>query len=630
MQLQGEFQAIFSCKDARVRFHLSDHVSEVYLSLSALHSLRMVHADFPTPQCAAAASGRPEGCECLERVKPPPKPQALPFDATQEDESLAAPALRRVHLQQMHPCPLPEMDGPPLEIHLKEGAVPKKITNPAAIPGHWGNAEKEQLNEDERLGVIEKVTEPSAWCHRMVVVKKPNGSPRRTVDLQPLNRWCKREEFIMESPAIQVKKIPRNSWKTVVDAWNGYHSVPIRECDRHLTTFITPYGRYRYIRNIQGFVGAGDGYNRRFDDILSDFKDGVRVVDDAAYWGGDLTAHWWRTIELLDTVGRAGIVLNPDKFQFCQSTVDFAGFQVTPTSVRPLAKYMDAIKKFPMPKNISDIRAWFGLVNQVANYGQLRKYMASIRHLLSPKTKFEWNAEIDAAFNSSKALIVEAIKDGVEIFEYGRRTCLRTDWSKTGIGYFLQQKHCACALPKGGVPTCCDTGWRIVLAGSRFLSAAEKNVAVEGEALAIAWSLEQTKYFTMGCPDLVVVMDHKPLVRLLGPKAIEDVANPRLFRLKQRVAMWDFQMAHLPSRSNSAADATSRQPSTADNEKEQTEELITDTTCSAISLGPQELHDAAAADPAYQRLRAAVDEDFPNWARHDPTTSRFWSMKDSM
>ena len=69
------------------------------------------------------------------------------------------------------------------------------------------------------------------------------------------------------------------------------------------------------------------------------------------------------------------------------------------------------------------------------------------------------------------------------------------------------------------MPNCCETGWRIVLAGSRFLSAAEKNyVAVEGEALAIAWSLEQTKYFTMGCPDLVVVTDHKPLVRLLGQR----------------------------------------------------------------------------------------------------------------
>ena len=180
-----------------------------------------------------------------------------------------------------------------------------------------------------------------------------------------------------------------------------------------------------------------------------------------------------------------------------------------------------------------------------------------MRHLLSPKQKFEWTPEIDAAFERSKKLIVDEIKKGVEIFEPGRPTCLRPDWSKQGIGYFLLQKHCDCPTPAGDLPNCCGPGWRIVLAGSRFLSSAEANyVAIEGEALAVAWSLEQSKYFTMGCPTLTVVTDHKPLVRVLDTKPLESVTNPRLFRLKQRVAMWKFKIAHLPGRSNWAADAT--------------------------------------------------------------------------
>ena len=337
VKLQGEFLAIVGCKDAngdnvraRVKFYLSDNAPEVYLLLSALCSLRMVPSNFPIPQCTAAATARPEGCECLERMKPPKRPDKLPFKATPENiPHMKAWLLKRYAASTFNKCThaqLREMDGPPMEIHLKEGAVPKKISTPAPIPGHWVDEVKKQLDEDVCLGLIEKVTEPSEWCHRMVVVKKPNSLPRRTVDLQPLNKWCLREEWVAECPAIQVKKIPRNNWKSVVDAWNGYHSVPIRESDRHLTTFITPYGQYRYIRNIQGFVGAGDSYNRRFDDVLSDFKDKVRVVDDAAFWDEDLASHWWRTIELLETVGNAGIVLDPDKFQFCQSTVEFAGF----------------------------------------------------------------------------------------------------------------------------------------------------------------------------------------------------------------------------------------------------------------------------------------------------------------
>ena len=53
----------------------------------------------------------------------------------------------------------------------------------------------------------------------------------------------------------------------------------------------------------------------------------------------------------------------------------------------------------------------------------------------------------------------------------------------------------------------------MTLAGSRFLSSAEQRyAAIEGEALAVAWGLEQTRYFTEGCDNLVVVTEHKPLV----------------------------------------------------------------------------------------------------------------------
>ena len=49
------------------------------------------------------------------------------------------------------------------------------------------------------------------------------------------------------------------------------------------------------------------------------------------------------------TVGKSGITLNPDKFQFAARTVNFAGFRVSDTSIEPLPKYIDAIRKFPTP-----------------------------------------------------------------------------------------------------------------------------------------------------------------------------------------------------------------------------------------------------------------------------------------
>ena len=70
------------------------------------------------------------------------------------------------------------------------------------------------------------------------------------------------------------------------------------------------------------------------------------------------------------------------------------------------------------------------------------------------------------------------------------------------------------------------------MAGSRFLSSAGRNYApVEGEALGVAWALEQTRFFTMGCSDLLVVVDHKPLVKLLGDRRLDEIDTPRLFRI---------------------------------------------------------------------------------------------------
>ena len=149
------------------------------------------------------------------------------------------------------------------------------------------------------------------------------------------------------------------------------------------------------------------------------------------------------------TVGRAGIVLNPAKFQFCKKVVDFAGFRLSECDIDPLPKYVEAIKNFPTPSSITDIRSWFGLVHQVAHYAQLRDLMTPFKKFLSPKVKFEWNESLDKEFEESKRLIVEAIQDGVRIFDVSKKTCLRTDWSKKCIGYYLSQNHCKDWSKKG-------------------------------------------------------------------------------------------------------------------------------------------------------------------------------------
>jgi hypothetical protein len=163
----------------------------------------------------------------------------------------------------------------------------------------------------------------------MVVTRKHDGTPRRTVDLSPLNRQCKRETHSSETFFYLAHRIPRQTWKSVTDAWNGYHSVALHQSDRHLTTFITPFGRWRYARAPQGYLSSGDGYNRRFDAILAGFERQEQIVDDNIHYDTDLAEHWWCTINLLLTLGTSGVVLNPDKFQFARSILLVSASQMT-------------------------------------------------------------------------------------------------------------------------------------------------------------------------------------------------------------------------------------------------------------------------------------------------------------
>lgn len=67
----------------------------------------------------------------------------------------------------------------------------------------------------------------------------------------------------------------------------------------------------------------------------------------------------------------------------------------------------------------------------------------------------------------------------------------------------------------------------MTLVGSRFTHAAESRYApIEGEALAVADALDKAHYFVLGCEDLIMAVDHKPLLKLLSNRALIDIPNP--------------------------------------------------------------------------------------------------------
>ena len=133
-----------------------------------------------------------------------------------------------------------------MKIHLDPEARPIAGHKPIPIPFHWQETVKAELDRDCELGILEEVPmgTPTVWQSHMVVVPKKSGKPRRRVDLAPLNKHCLRETHPTEAPFSQVSRIKKNTYKSVLDAWNGYHAMELDEESRTLTTFITPLGRF--------------------------------------------------------------------------------------------------------------------------------------------------------------------------------------------------------------------------------------------------------------------------------------------------------------------------------------------------------------------------------------------------
>ena len=171
---------------------------------------------------------------------------------------------------------------------------------------------------------------------------------------------------------------------------------------------------------------------------------------------------------------------------------------------------------------------------------------------------FAWTPELDELFEKSKEVIVDKVTEGIRLFDPNLTMCLATDFSGKGVGFLMLQKTCSCA---SRVPTCCPEGWRVCLVGSRFLHDAENRYAsIEGECLAVVYGLQKCKYFLMGCSDLVIGTDHKPVTSILNDRCLADIENRRLRNLKEKTLSFKFTIHHVPARKNLGPDAASRYP----------------------------------------------------------------------
>ena len=527
-------------------------------------------------------------------------------------------------------------------LSLRDNARPFCVTTPRTVPLAYREKLKKEIDLLVEQGVIAPVTEPTEWCAPIVVTPKRNSDGiRMCVDLSKLNKFVRRERYPSVTPAEAVTDIAQSKAKyfTVLDALKGYHQCPLDEDSQKLTTFITPFGRFKYLRAPYGICSISEHYNRRMDEALAGLKDFRKIVDDVVIFDQDEQEHVEHVRQILQRCQEKKISLNKDKFRFNQTEVPFAGFKLTPEGYSINSDITAAISTFPTPGSCTDLRSFFGLTNQLASStSQISNILAPLKPLLSTRNDFVWTEVHDSALQNARRALTTA--PTLTYFDLGKETCLHTDASRMGVGFVLRQraKHS-------------NEEWKTVQAGSRFLTDTETRYAViELECLAVAWAIKKCHIFLSGLDHFTVVTDHNPLVPILNSHRLDEIENPRLQRLRTQLMAYNFTAQWLKGTRNEAADALSRHPCGTPSVGDDLAEYETD--CNLLpSLAPSvtqirisashqqdteslrlhELRRHAADDREYQTLKKTIISGFPNdKACLKEPMKKYWCIKDSL
>ena len=600
-------------------------------------------ATLPVTGCDAAQPTCPvEATAAAAHAAPPPPAGGLPTwdeDGDPSEETIAAHAAAIVaHHPRVFSAegPLREMDGGPMAIELRKDATPTAVTAARPVPYAWRADIKAQLDELQARGVIAPVDYPTEWCHPMVAVAKRPSGVRLCVDLTRLNRFVKRPTYPVRPPHDAVTGIPAGSrWMTTLDAAMGYFQVPLAEPSQDLTCFITPWGRMKFLRAPQGCVSAGDEYNRRGDMALGDIPNTVKVVDDLLAYDATYRDHLAHVIAVVQRCDERGITLNAKKFAFARHEVTYCGYRITTDGYTSDGEKLRAIAEFPRPENLTDLRSFMGLTNQLGGLSSELAHAAQpLRDLLKARSLWCWTAQHEAAFLQVKSVL--AAPPVMAFFDPSLPTMLQTDAARTkGLGFALLQQHG-------------DT-WRLVHCGSRFLTDTESRYAVvEIELSAVLWACRKCHNYLAGLPYFTVVVDHRPLVPILNQKQLSENENPRLQRMREKLTPYSFTASWQKGSDHQIPDALSRAPTsdpTADDEaSEDAEDPLHAAVLAALHaeqdtgdgarLAPlvdpslERIRAAADRDPEYESLREAVLHGFPEH-RHEapPAVRQYWGVR---
>ena len=155
---------------------------------------------------------------------------------------------------------------------------------------------------------------------------------------------------------------------SMTDTNLGYQQVPLDLASNLLTTFNTPWGKFRFLKLPFGLKMA-DVFQERLDKITRLVDGVISIADDTVIPGNHANHdHDARLLALLETAHMNNVTLNAKKLKFKSTYCPFFAHNLTPEGLKIDLRKVEAILSMEAPTNIKDLQSFLGLVKYLNRF----------------------------------------------------------------------------------------------------------------------------------------------------------------------------------------------------------------------------------------------------------------------
>lgn len=403
---------------------------------------------------------------------------------------------------------------------------------------------KMQVEKMLKDNIVQESHSPwSAPVH--LVPKKIDASGvqkwRMVVDYRRLNDITMDDKYPLPNISDLFDMLGKSVYFTTLDLASGYHQLEVQEEDKPKTAFSTPFGHFEFNRMPFGLKTAPATFQRAMDNVLRGLQ-GLHCLiylDDVIIFSKSLPEHIEKLKAVFERFRKTNLKVQLDKSHFLRKEVLYLGHTITSEGLKPNNDKIDAVLKYPIPKTVTEIKSFLGLV------GYYRKFIKDFAKITRPLTaclkkgrKIVINDEFKESFETCKKLLTNAPL--LQFPDFEKPFVLTTDASNYAIGAVLSQGTIGNDKP--------------VAYASRTLSDTESRYStIEKELLAVIWAVKHFRPYLYG-KKFVIYTDHRPLAWLYSLKE----PNSKLTRWRLRLEEYDFEIRYKKGQQNTNADALSR------------------------------------------------------------------------